>query len=89
MATANTIKIMIPIAFPAAKPLGDASLSKPVTCRIIPIKPMIEPPAIKPEERLTPLWILLAFNASHLVVLSTINLSNAPTKMIEVVEIGK
>lgn len=40
--------------FEPKKPVGVPGVTTPDTCKIIPIKPMIEPPAIKPEDKLTP-----------------------------------
>ena len=73
------------------KPEGVPGVMMPVTCKMIPIKPMIEPPAIKPEDKLTPKVIRSSATSSvYFLFNSSIKRRiNAPTKMIDVVEIGR
>ena len=72
-----------------AKPAGTRLDNTPVTCRIIPIRPMMEPPAIKPLESETPEDNRVSRNALSFVSFSINNLSKAPTRIMDVVEIGR
>lgn len=54
IATIKTISSKNAEPLDPKKPVGVPGVTTPVTCKMIPIKPMIEPPAIKPEDKLTP-----------------------------------
>ena len=78
---------IIAIILLAANPDGIFPFIIPVTCNIIPINPTREPPATRPDDRLIPFATFTSFSVSFLAPLSIATLINAPTKIIEVVEI--
>ena len=85
----RTIKIITAIPLDAKNPLGAFPLTIPVNWNIIPISPIIEPPATSPEDKLTPFETLASFSLPDLEVFSINKRTKAPTKMIEVVDIGR
>ena len=89
VATTRIISRINAIEFVAANPVGTLGVITPDTCNIIPINPIIDPPATRPEDRLMPFETLPSLSESLLAVFSTNTRIKAPISMIEVVEIGK
>ena len=57
VATTRIISRINAIEFVAANPLGTFGVTPPVTCNIIPIKPMIKPPATRPKDKIIQLTV--------------------------------
>ncbi len=85
----NSINSIIAIPLLDANPTGVLGAIIPVTCSIIPKRPIIEPPATRPEDKLIPFATFTSLSLLFLLVFSINTRIRAPTKIMLVVDIGK